>query len=120
MHDFKHKEETEKRLRKSIFLLVEQATFIKVLATFDGGYCSDTISDKFIGRYGNHYNIHKPKNPPFKNYHTVFDDIWIFGEILKEKAMELLDEYDWQINEDEDHYCDAVSSYDRAVQSGFL
>jgi hypothetical protein len=121
MDCFKHKAHLEKKLRNEIELLIEQSIFVKVLATFDGGWSSDYISEKFIERYGNKYKIYKPENPPYPNYHTVFDDIWIFGEILKEKACKVLGVHTFNDNSEfEDHTFDAVSQMDVAIRSGFF
>lgn len=103
MGQFEHKEFLEEKLRKEIILTKSQARFVKKLAVNDdGGYVSEYIAEKFIKRYGNKYNIYKPNSSD--SYFTIFDDIVIFGEILKEKAMEVLDEFGWNdCYDDEDH-----------------
>lgn len=95
-------EELEEKLRAELALTKSKAEFVKNLATGDdGGYISEYIAERFIEQYGNEHNIYKPNRSD--EYYTVFDDIVIYGEMLKEKAMETLEE-DWDdYEDDEDH-----------------
>lgn len=106
MDDFKHKELLEKKLRKELILTKSKAKFVKKLVTGDEGrYSSAFIAEKFIQKYGNKHKIHKPDSS--RSYFTIFDDIVIFGKILEEKAMEILEEnWDYCVD-DEDHTNDA-------------
>jgi len=104
MHNFEHKEFLEEKLNKELKLTKPQAKFVKELAVSeDGGYVSEHIAKEFIKKYGNKFKLSIKSG--YSGCYTVFDDMVIFGEILKKKGMVRLKE-DWNYCKDNEDYTD--------------